>query len=312
MPKLDTSNAEVREFILEVMFYWIDNYGIDGWRLDVADEVDPSVWEDARIRLKGKYPDRLLLGETWGYAGKMLRGNQLDSVMNYVFRDALRDYIAEKTISVTEFDNRLNHMLAYYKDETDSLLYNLIDSHDTERFLYLCGEDKKLLKLAAAFQMLFPGSPAIYYGDEAGMTGDNDPDCRRCMEWGENADKDIKSWYQKMIQLRKVHNCIRSGNFRSIIADEKTDTYGFVRLDKTESCYVILHKGADNCKIECPVLERGVFAEVLSGELLREEDIGEAEFLNEDITEYKGKITLQMEPCSVKVIMSSSNSGKKQ
>ena len=236
----------------------------------------------------------------------------MDSVMNYVFRDALRDYIAEKSISVTEFDSRLNHMLAYYKDETDSLLYNLIDSHDTERFLYLCREDKTLLKLAVAFQILFPGSPAIYYGDEVGMTGDNDPDCRRCMEWGENADKDVKNWYQKMIQLRKNYSCIQSGSFRTVIADETTDTYGFVRKDETGSCYVILHRGTKNCKIECPVLERGVFAEVLSGELLREEDIGEAEFLNEDITEYKGKITLQMEPYSVKVIMSSSNSGKKQ
>lgn len=312
MPKLDTSNPEVREFILKVMFYWIDHYGIDGWRLDVADEVDPSVWEEARIQIKEKYPDKILLGETWGYAGKMLRGNQMDSVMNYVFRDALRDYIAEKSISVTEFDSRLNHMLAYYKDETNCLLYNLIDSHDTERFLYLCREDKTLLKLAVAFQILFPGSPAIYYGDEVGMTGDNDPDCRRCMEWGENADKAVKNWYQKMIQLRKDYSCIRSGSFRTVIADETTDTYGFVRKDETGSCYVILHRGTKNCKIECPVLERGVFAEVLSGELLREEDIGEAEFLNEDITEYKGKITLQMEPYSVKVIMSSSNSGKKQ
>lgn len=83
-------------------------------------------------------------------------------------------------------------------------MYNLIDSHDTERFLYLCREDKTLLKLAVAFQILFPGSPAIYYGDEVGMTGDNDPDCRRCMEWEENADKDVKNWYQKMIQLRKI------------------------------------------------------------------------------------------------------------
>lgn len=63
---------------------------------DVADEVDPSVWEEARMRIKEKYPDKILLGETWGYAGKMLRGNQMDSVMNYVFRDAVRDYIAEK------------------------------------------------------------------------------------------------------------------------------------------------------------------------------------------------------------------------
>ena len=75
------------------------------------------------------------------------------------------------------------------------------------------------------------------------MTGDNDPDCRRCMEWGENADKDVKNWYQKMIQLRKDYSCIPSGSFRTVIADETTDTYGFVRKDETGSCYVILHRG---------------------------------------------------------------------
>ena len=312
MPKLDTSNPEVREFILKVMFYWIDNFQIDGWRLDVADEVDPSVWEEARMRIKEKYPDKILLGETWGYAGKMLRGNQMDSVMNYVFRDAVRDYIAEKSISVTQLDSRLNHMLAYYKDETDNLLYNLLDSHDTERFLYLCHENKKLLKLAAAFQMLFPGSPAIYYGDEVGMTGDNDPDCRRCMEWGDNADQDMRNWYRKLIQLRKDNSCIKSGSFRSIIADEMSDTYGFVRKDAMGSCYVVLHVGADMQKISCPVLEKGIFTDLFSGEVLVEEDAGDLKFLNEDITEYVGKITLQMEPYSVKVIMSSRNSSKKQ
>lgn len=312
MPKLDTSNPEVREFILKVMFYWIDNFQIDGWRLDVADEVDPSVWEEARMRIKEKYPDKILLGETWGYAGKMLRGNQMDSVMNYVFRDAIRDYIAEKSISVTQLDSRLNHMLAYYKDETDNLLYNLLDSHDTERFLYLCHENKKLLKLAAAFQMLFPGSPAIYYGDEVGMTGDNDPDCRRCMEWGDNADQDMHDWYRKLIQLRKDNSCIKSGSFRSIIADEMSDTYGFVRKDDMGSCYVVLHVGADMQKISCPVLEKGIFTDLFSGEVLVEEDTGDLKFLNGDITEYMGKITLQMEPYSVKVIMSSRNSSKKQ
>lgn len=312
MPKLDTSNPEVREFILKVMFYWIDNFQIDGWRLDVADEVDPSVWEEARMRIKEKYPDKILLGETWGYAGKMLRGNQMDSVMNYVFRDAIRDYIAEKTISVTQLDSRLNHMLAYYKDETDNLLYNLLDSHDTERFLYLCHENKNLLKLAAAFQMLFPGSPAIYYGDEVGMTGDNDPDCRRCMEWGEKADQDMRDWYRKLIQLRKDNSCIKSGSFRSIIADEMSNTYGFVRKDDMGSCYVVLHVGAGMQKISCPVLEKGIFTDLFSGEVLVEEDTGDLKFLNEDITEYVGKITLQMEPYSVKVIMSSRNSSKKQ
>lgn len=311
MPKLNTANPEVRDFILKVMFYWIEEFGIDGWRLDVADEVDPSVWEEARIRIKEKYSDKLLLGETWGYAGKMLRGNQLDSAMNYVFRDVVRDYFAKSSISVREFDYRLNHMLAYYRNETDMVLYNLLDSHDTERFLFLCNGDKNLLKLAVAFQMFFPGSPAVYYGDEIGVTGDNDPDCRRCMEWGENADQRLFHWYQRFIQLRKENSCIRSGKFKSIVVDESTDTYAFVRSDTTGSCYIVLHKGADSCTIKCPVLEKNTFREEITGEVFECKEIGNEVFLNQDITEYQGEIILHMSPYSVKVIMSSKNSGKK-
>lgn len=312
MPKLNSANPEVREFILKVMFYWIEEFGIDGWRLDVADEVDPSVWEEARIRMKEQYPDKLLLGETWGYAGRMLRGNQLDSVMNYVFRDAVYDYFAKETISVKEFDSRIQHMLAYYHEETDQVLYNLLDSHDTERFLYSCNENKNLLKLAVVFQLLFLGAPAIYYGDEIGMTGDNDPDCRRCMEWGEKADQELFQWYQKFIHLRKENTCIRTGEFRSILADEQTDTYGFVRYDDAGSCYVILHKGTESCNIECPVLEHRTFIEIFSGEELKCTDMtgGEA-FLNQDITEYRGKLMLHLPPCSVKVIMSKKLTNKK-
>lgn len=311
MPKLNSANREVREFIIKVMLYWIEKFGIDGWRLDVADEVDPSVWEEARIRIKEKYPDKLLLGETWGYAGKMLRGNQLDSAMNYVFRDAARDYFAKGCISVSEFDSRLNYMLAYYRQETDLVLYNLLDSHDTERFLFFCHENKGLLKLAVAFQMLFPGAPAVYYGDEAGITGGNDPDCRRCMEWGRDADQELFHWYQFFLRLRKEHSCIRRGSFRTIVVDTGTDTYGFVRSDVEESCYILLHKGADSCNIDCPVLEKGVFTEELSGEVFRCEEAGETIFLNQDITEYQGKITMSIPGCSVKVITSSKNSGKK-
>ncbi len=311
MPKLNTANPEVREFIIRVMLYWIETYGIDGWRLDVADELDPSVWEEARVRIKEKYPDKMLIGETWGYGGRLLRGNQMDAVMNYVFRDAVRDYFAQSSISVSEFDSRLNHMLAFYKDETNQVMYNLLDSHDTERFLYLCGEKKELLKLAIAFQMLFPGAPAIYYGDEVGMTGNNDPDCRRCMEWGEHADKDLLQWYKQFIKLRKTYRSIRMGDFRSTIVDEATNTYGFVRTGEEESCYIVFHKGEEACSIECPVLEKGKWMDLLSGEEIPCEEVGEMLFFNADITEYQGKLKLQMSPYSVKVIMSLHNSNKK-
>ncbi|MBQ3793137.1 MAG: alpha amylase N-terminal ig-like domain-containing protein, partial [Lachnospiraceae bacterium] len=146
MPKLNTSNSDVRCFILEVMEYWIERYHIDGWRLDVADEVDMSVWQMAHMALKPKYPNILLLGETWGYGGKLVEDKKLDSVMNYMFRDAVRDYFGLEKCSGKEFCNRIGTMLGLYKKETADVLYNLIDSHDTERFLHYTGGNLNLLK----------------------------------------------------------------------------------------------------------------------------------------------------------------------
>lgn len=303
MPKLNTSNKEVRQFIIKVMDYWISEFDIDGWRLDVSDEVDSTVWQEARLYLKEKYPDILLIGETWGYGGKLLRGNQMDAVMNYMFRDALRDYFATETISAETFDYRINHMLGIHKEENNQVMYNLLDSHDTERFLFCCREDKKRMKLAAAFQMLFLGAPAIYYGDEAGMTGDNDPDCRRCMIWDETNDNDIYNWYYKMIAVRKKHEAVRKGDYRTIAVDSSADLFGFVRRYEEDNVYVMIHKGGGEAEVLLPVLEDGRYTEVLEEQDYICEKIEEKEkFYNGDIMEYKAVIPLKMKPYSVKVI----------
>lgn len=308
MPKLNTANPDVRDYIIKVMDYWLGEYQIDGWRLDVADEVDSTLWEQARIALKSKYPTSILLGETWGYGGKMLRGNQLDSVMNYMFRDALWDYFGKHCISATVFDHRINTMLALYREETCHLLYNLLDSHDTERFMYVCGENKKILQMASAFQMLFTGSPAIYYGDEAGITGKNDPDCRRCMVWDGHADQELFLWYQKIIAVRKHHPCIREGSYRTIHADDRTNSFAFVRYcqgqERCEKIYAAFNNSPEKIKILCPVLEDGEFTDLLSdsGETLKAVPLA-GQFYNQDITAYKAAVSLEMQPYAVKILI---------
>lgn len=308
MPKLNTANPEVRNYIIGVMDHWIKEYQIDGWRLDVADEVDSSVWEMARLVLKRRYPECILLGETWGYGGRQLRGNQLDSVMNYLFRDAVGDYFGRKAISTDEFDNRINSIVALYKEENCQLLYNLLDSHDTERFLNLCGENREILKLAAAFQMLFVGSPAIYYGDEVGITGENDPDCRRCMIWDEQADRELLRWYKGLISLRKEHSCIRKGGYRTIVADDDKSVFAFVRYDKGKECpeqlYAVFNNGSAAQRVSCPVSEEGIYTDLLSesGEAYPAQ-IMDGAFYNQDITGYKAAVTVEMQAYAVKVIM---------
>ena len=289
MPKLNSSNSEVRKFILKVLNYWIENYGIDGWRLDVADEVDSTVWREARCFLKEKYPDILLIGETWGYGDKLLVGNQLDSVMNYMFRDAVRDYFAKEIIDVETFDYRINHMLAGYKKETNQIMYNLLDSHDTERFLTMCNENINKMKLAVAFQMLFIGSPAIYYGDEIGLTGLNDPDCRKCMIWDDTQNLELKNWYKKWIKIRNEHLEIRKGSFKTVFVDNDKEVYAFARQLGNEETYVFLRKG-------------NVGAEEIVCSLFDSEKEYFDVWSNEKVINNNGTLSFAMEPYSVKVI----------
>lgn len=305
MPKLNTSNREVREFIISVMDFWVCEYGIDGWRLDVADEVDGTVWNEARLRLKEKYPSLLLLGETWGDGGELLSGHQMDCVMNYPFRDTVRDFFAKGKISLTEFDHRINRMLGNNRTPTNHIQYNLLDSHDTERFLRDCEEDKRKFKLAVAFQMLFIGAPAIYYGDEVGMTGENDPDCRRCMIWDEQADKELWEWYQSLITIRRQSKAIRQGDFYTIVCDEQKNVYGFLRKCEAENLIVLINCSEGMETITCPTSEAcGMRSDIGGGTCYRVKPIEQEHFYNEDIMGYRGTITVEMEPYSVKVIKS--------
>ncbi|SHK74326.1 Glycosidase [Anaerocolumna jejuensis DSM 15929] len=292
MPKLCTSNQEVCRFILQVMEYWISYAGIDGWRLDVADEVDPYVWRTARVYLKEKYPDILLVGETWSFGRKMLSGDQMDSVMNYVFRDAMLDFIAYKKIDSVELDERLNHMMAGYYEEYNHAMYNLLDSHDTARFLFSCGEDKNKLKLAAAFQFLMPGAPAVYYGDEIGLTGDNDPDCRRTMPWEEEEqDQELLSWYRRLSEIRHQEPAIRQGSYKTILAEKENNVYGFERSLDNIHIKILINNSEKPAEIN---LSTG------NGAIQKEIPLGEQNYRN--FSENGDSLPIKLEPYSVKII----------
>lgn len=293
MPKLCSSNQEVGSFILEVMEYWIKYAGIDGWRLDVADEVDAHVWRTARVQLRSKYPELLFIGETWGFGRRMLLGDQMDSVMNYVFRDAMLDFIAYERIKPTQLSERLNHMLAGFYEDFNLTMYNLLDSHDTPRFLYECKGSKYKLKLAVAIQFLMPGAPAIYYGDEVGLTGDNDPDCRRTMLWKEEEqDLDLMEWYQMLSSLRHQEGVIRYGGFRTILQDDEHNIYGFERYNDQEYIKIIMNNSHEAVEI---ALSTKTEVRVLDLVTLKVQ-----ESMNFSDCEYK--VELRLEPYSVKIL----------
>lgn len=305
MPKLNNSNPEVRKFVISVMRYWIKKAGIDGWRLDVADEIDSSLWMQARIELKEEFPDCLLMGETWGSGYRMMMGNQMDTIMDYGIRDAVEDYLMAECPNANDFDQRIGSVFSYYPRPMIDGLYHMLDSHDTPRFFTVCQNDFRKMKLAVALQFLLPGAPAIYYGDEVGMKGENDPDCRRCFPWEESLDKtDIYEWYSRLIRLRKREKSLRTGDYG--VNFSEGGTFGFYRRQDKDILYVICN--ADMKKeISVPVLEMSKCRIILSETTDEKSEISqpyvaEEGAKNSDITEYVGMVSVNMPEWSVIVM----------
>ena len=187
MPKLNTSNSEVREYIFNVAKKYLD-FGIDGWRLDVASEVNDAFWRRFYKEVKSVNEDAILIGEVWESANHWLDGTIFDSAMNYDFRKHCKRFFGEASIDAAEFDSRVTDMRMRYRAQTVYAQLNVLDTHDVSRFLSICKEDKNKYKLAVLFQMTFPGMPSIFYGDELEISGVLEKDYRKPMPWGKKSD----------------------------------------------------------------------------------------------------------------------------
>ncbi len=242
MPKLNLKNPEVEKYITDVACYWIRECDIDGWRLDVGDEISHFFWKRFRRAIKAVKKDMLIIGEIWHYAGDFLEGDEWDTVMNYPFYLNLIDLLADEKINVSQFIQNLGYLKGRLHKKCYPLMWNLIDSHDTARFLHLCKDNKKKQHLAAAFQLLLPGMPMIYYGDEYAMPGANDPDCRRGMYWDEEyQDKEMFEWYKRLLQVRKAHTCIVEGELAEAITRDEDETIVLTRKNGEETIALIFN-----------------------------------------------------------------------
>lgn len=250
MPKLNLRNPEVAEYFCQVGKYWIEKCDIDGWRLDVADEISHSFWKRFRTEIKSVKPDAFIVGEIWHFAGDFLEGDEWDSVMNYPFRNAIREFVANEKIKASEFLEKLDFLRGRLNNKVIPVLLNLIDSHDTPRFLHICNENKDKQKLASAFQLLLPGMPMIYYGDEFAMTGAHDPDCRRGMLWKEELqDRNMFEWYKTLIKIRKTYPCITEGKTVYSYTDDEN---GIIILTKEldgKKITLIFHGKSDETSV---------------------------------------------------------------
>ena len=244
MPKLNLKNPEVEKYITDVACYWIKECDIDGWRMDVGDEISHFFWKNFRKAIKAVKKDMLIIGEIWHYAGDFLEGDEWDTVMNYPFYLNLIDLLADEKINVSQFVQNLGYLKGRLNKKCYPLMWNLIDSHDTARFLHLCHDNKKKQHLAAAFQLLMPGMPMVYYGDEYAMPGANDPDCRRGMYWDEEyQDKEMYNWYKKLMQIRKTHACIVEGEMIETITNDDEDTIVMIRKNGEETIAMLFNCG---------------------------------------------------------------------
>ena len=245
MPKLNLKNPEVEKYVTDVACYWIKECDIDGWRMDVGDEISHYFWKHFRRAVKAVKKDALIIGEIWHYAGDFLEGDEWDTVMNYPFYLNLIDLLADEKIGVSRFIQNLGYMKGRLNKKCYPLMWNLIDSHDTARFLHLCNNKQKQ-HLAAAFQLLMPGMPMIYYGDELAMPGANDPDCRRGMYWDEEyRDNEMLEWYKRLIQVRRTHACIVEGELAETITRDEDGTIVLIRKNTEETVALIFNCSND-------------------------------------------------------------------
>ncbi len=249
LPTLMTYTPEVRQYLFDVTRHWM-KIGVDGWRLDVANEVPRNFWIEWRMFVKSINPEAYIVGEIWDDATPWLQGDQFDAVMNYRFRDAVLEFFAQPRMSVRAFDSMLARQRTDYPSGVNHALLNLLGSHDTERFLTLCGGDTARMKLAALFQMTYLGAPMIYYGDEIGMEGGRDPDCRRTMVWDERFQgKDLLRAYRDAIGLRNSYPVFRHGDFETVLVSDSTGIYVFARSTSDATALVVMNAGGTHQRL---------------------------------------------------------------
>ncbi len=290
IPVLDKSNPDVVNYFVDgpnsVTRYWL-NQGSDGWRLDVmGDPSFPlSYWTRFRTVVKQTDPNALIVGELWQKDSTTLRflaGGLADSTMNYRNRDATLGLLTThsfdgkgmgdsgRVLAPTEFLSRLASQQEDYAQPAYFDLMNLIDSHDTTRALWTLSagaendpaakaagvtEGKRRLRLASLVQYTIPGMPTVYYGDEAGVTGSDDPDNRRTYPWPQTGGKPdvlLAAHYGALGLLRAATPVLRDGSFLPLQADDGNGTLAYGRKSPTQAALVALDKGASAQTVSIP------------------------------------------------------------
>lgn len=283
MPEVIEENENYREYICGkngILRKWM-RCGISGWRLDVADELPDIFLDDLRTAVKEENPDAVIIGEVWEDAStkfaynqrrRYLLGDQLDSVMNYPFSNAILNFVGFGNADA--FTDAVMSIIENYPPQVTNVLMNHIGTHDTERAITrLVGDDPNghdrywqyehnrltdthykrgisLMKIASLLQFTLPGVPSIYYGDELGMQGMRDPFNRACMDW-DNPNRELLNWYKRLGEIRRSNRAFVDGMFEIVYCHYKT--IAFARCGKDSSVLVAVNM--DEKAVDIPVSE---------------------------------------------------------
>lgn len=216
MVKFNTSNKKVQDYLINLTLSWIKKYDVDGLRMDVADELSHDFMKRYRKEVRKVKNDCVLIIEDWHDSHSFLRGDEFDATMNYLFTKAIYDYFVFETINEKELSDRLNSVLVRYKNQINEMNFNLLDSHDTARYITQINNNKNKFMASLNILMFFIGVPCIYYGTEILLEGGGDPDCRRAMDFSKEPLKEILD----ILALRKK-NILVYGDIRIFEKDNK-------------------------------------------------------------------------------------------
>lgn len=295
LPKFNVQNPATRKYLLEVGRYWVEEMGIDGWRLDVPNEVEISFWTEFRQIIKAANPEAYIVGEIWGDGSPWLQGDKFDAIMNYSMRAACLAYFGKLSYDASldhmswdtrhdplfnnsgtnnlssTFTNRIAGILQRYSPQATYTQLNVLGSHDTPRLMTLMSYNIDCVKLSYLFQMTYVGAPCIYYGDEIGLQGNGDPDSRRTFPWNSYEwNTDLRNHIKNLIALRHAHPSLRRGDFTVLGSDDARSIVAYARRYEGEVAVVVLNNSVTpqniQLSVEANIAQPGQsFCDVLNG-----------------------------------------------
>ncbi len=262
LPKLNTNHPAAREYLLGVAEHWL-RFGIDGWRLDVAEEIDGDFWAEFRARCRAVDPDAYLVAEIWTTKPEWLTGRQFDALMNYPLGEAIIGYAGGPSLDLgvarshdaygsgifhrdgASLAGEIERLLAVYDPDVVNVMLNLIGSHDVPRVRSVLGGDLAAVRIASALQLTLPGAPCIYYGDEIGLEGHHDPYCRGAFpaELPGGAQGELRAFVRELVHLRRNHRALRDTETRIVHAEGAA--LAILRTDEPEAFLVALNAGTE-------------------------------------------------------------------